>query len=508
MKVLPVAVAVAIILITACSEQPSGPVPQGSTHGTSVAPLLKEGGDSSLPDRYIVVFKAGTDRTDALIDELARAGKGTVHYRYHYALKGFAATLPPQALDGVRHNPNVDYIEADGIATKNASPQTSPPSWGLDRIDQRGLPLDNSYTYTGDGSGVTAYIIDTGIYFAHSEFGGRASSGRDCVDNDDDASDCDGHGTHVAGTVGGITTGVAKNVTLVAVRVLNCNGSGTWSQVIAGIDWVTQHHSGPSVANMSLGGGYSSSVNQAVNNSVASGVVYCVAAGNSGANASNYSPASAANAITVGATTSADVRASWSNYGSAVDIFAPGAGITSSVMTGGYDTWSGTSMATPHVTGVAALYLQGHTSASPATVTAAIINSSTQNALSSIGTGSPNKLLYSLLTLPTQTPMGVTAFYAHKQSQAKNNWIAAVDVTVRDGSSNPVSGATVTISLSGGTTGTKTGVTDASGQCSISTASLKNNVSSVTMTVTDVTKTGYWYNSSLNTVSTTGTAIR
>lgn len=394
---------VAILLVLAsCSERPDDAGVVGPDQGPTFS---KPGTTVNVKDRYIVVFRESVGNPDLVTDQLLRQYGGTLHFRYRFALKGFAATLPGESLEGIRHNPNVQYVEPDGIVTINGV-QNNPPSWGLDRVDQHPLPLDQVYNYQNDGTGVTVYIIDTGIRFDHLEFGGRASSGYDFVDNDANASDCHGHGTHVAGTVGGSTVGIAKNVSLIAVRVLDCSGSGSYAGVIAGIDWVTANHSGPSVANMSLGGGFSSSLNTAVNNSVASGVVYAVAAGNSNANACNYSPSSAASALTVGATTSADARSSFSNYGSCLDIFAPGSSIYSSTMTGTntYASWSGTSMASPHVAGVAALYLSANPAASPTTVMNAMTSGATSGVLTSIGSGSPNLLLYSLIAGSSGTP--------------------------------------------------------------------------------------------------------
>jgi subtilisin family serine protease len=266
----------------------------------------------------------------------------------------------------------------------------------LDRIDQRSLPLNGQYNYTYTGSGVTAYIIDTGILFSHNDFGGRASKGYDAFGGN--GVDCNGHGTHVAGTVGGATYGVAKRVTLKAVRVLNCSGSGSTSGVIAGVNWVSNNHTASSVANMSLGGSVSTSLDSAVSNSIAHGVVYAIAAGNSNANACNYSPARVSSAITVGATTSSDARASYSNYGSCLDIFAPGSSIKSDWYTSNTatNTISGTSMATPHVTGVAALYLQQHPGSSPTTVRNAMRTYGTLNKVTGAGSGSPNVLLYTV----------------------------------------------------------------------------------------------------------------
>jgi aqualysin 1 len=347
--------------------------------------------------RYIVVFKPGTPAAEiSAAGEHARAAGGQVDYVYESALLGFAGSFPEQAIFGLSHNPNVEYIEEDQVISLDAT--QSPATWGLDRIDQHNLPLNNTYTYNSTGAGVTAYIIDTGIRVSHNEFGGRASSGYDFVDNDSNADDCNGHGTHVAGTVGGNTYGVAKGVSLVAVRVLNCSGSGSTSGVIAGIDWVTSHHTAKAVANMSLGGNASNALDNAVRNSIAGGVVYAIAAGNSNRDACKFSPARTAEAITVGATTSSDARASYSNYGSCLDLFAPGSSITSAWNTSNTatNTISGTSMATPHVAGVAALYLAGH-SATPQQVRDAIVGAATANAVSGPGRNSPNRLLYSLI---------------------------------------------------------------------------------------------------------------
>jgi subtilisin family serine protease len=308
--------------------------------------------------------------------QAARLG-GRIDHVYTAALKGFAVRLPEAVATRLSSLPGVVGVEKDQeihLATTE-----NPATWGLDRIDAS-AGLDNSYHYTATGAGVTAYIIDTGIEFAHADFGGRASSGYDAVDGGT-ADDCNGHGTHVSGTVGGATYGVAKLVNLVAVRVLDCSGSGSTSGVIAGIDWVTSNHQPgqPAVANMSLGGGASSALDDAVSRSIADGVTYSIAAGNGNTagvpqDACKTSPSRVPAALTVAAADNKDTAASWSNYGSCVDLFAPGVGITSDWYTTGTatNTISGTSMATPHVTGVAALYLQNDPSATPDTVSNAI----------------------------------------------------------------------------------------------------------------------------------------
>ncbi|WP_285475500.1 S8 family peptidase [Actinoplanes sp. NBRC 101535] len=354
--------------------------------------IRQAGSDSAIPGSYIVVLKDGTSvaaQAEALADEY----DGSVDQVFGKVVPGFEASLSATEAAKLAADSSVAYVEQNQVITL-ADTQTG-ATWGLDRIDQESLPLDSSYTYPNTASGVHAYIIDTGILTTHSQFGGRAVSGYDFVDSDSNATDCNGHGTHVAGTVGGSTYGVAKAVQLVAVRVLDCEGSGTTAGVINGINWVTTNAVKPAVANMSLGGGTSTTLDTAVGNSIAAGVTYGIAAGNDNANACSYSPARVTAAITVGATASTDARASYSNYGSCLDIFAPGTSITSAwySSTTATSTISGTSMATPHVVGAAALVLQDNPSYTPAQVASALTGGAVSGKVTSPGTSSPNLLL-------------------------------------------------------------------------------------------------------------------
>ena len=365
------------------------------TQGASARPAAVLG-------RYIVTLR------DSVSDpaSVARAHSGRfgarVGHVYRHALKGYSASLPQALVAVLARDSRVARIERDGIMRADTT-QTG-ATWGIDRTDQRSLPLNGSFTYTNTGAGVKIYIIDTGIRFTHQQFGGRATSGTDAVDGGA-ADDCNGHGTHVAGTAAGATYGIAKAASIVAVRVLDCAGNGTTSAVIAGVDWVTGNHQAgqPAVANMSLGGGASTSLDNAVRTSIADGVSYSLSAGNGNflgfpQNACNSSPARVAEAMTISATGTNDVRASWANYGSCVDWFAPGVGITSAYNSSDTATRSisGTSMSSPHTAGVAAQYLQTHPSSSPASVRQALFNLTTKGIVSSSRTTN-NHLLFTNL---------------------------------------------------------------------------------------------------------------
>jgi subtilisin family serine protease len=399
------------ILLSSCTEQFSekGILPnQSNPNDLMLQPVnANNATKTEVPnDAYIIVYKDQTTDKE-LEDEVGEMDKseGVKADRvYKNAIKGFAARLSPSVLNKLKNNPKVDFIEKDQVMSANAL-TVSTPSWGIDRIDQANLPLSNSFTYTSSGTGVDAYIIDTGILTSHTDFGGRAVGGYSSVvgTSSSDWIDANGHGTHVAGTVGGLNYGVAKNVNLIAVRVLDGNGSGTTSGVIDGINWAIAHHktrSGTAVGNMSLGGGASTALDLAVSNAVAAKIVMCVAAGNNSANAANYSPARVSVAITVGATgagSSYDAFATYSNYGSIVDILAPGTSIKSDYIGTTLSTaiLSGTSMATPHVTGVVAQYLSKNPSALPSAVDTYLKSTSNKNKISGLRSGTVNSLLFS-----------------------------------------------------------------------------------------------------------------
>lgn len=347
---------------------------------------------------YIVVLQPGSDHA-AAAREFSKSG-WRIEHNYANVFSGFAITLPVAAVQGLEHNPRVLFIELDSEMSTSDS-QTPAPSWGLDRIDQRTLPLSNSFesSSVGQGAGVKAYIVDTGVFSSHADFVGRVATGFSAV-NDvvNTTEDCNGHGTHVAGTLAGTTYGVAKAATIVPVRVLDCQGSGSTATVVAGLDWVVgDHASGPAVVNMSLGGKPSRAIDAAVVRVFEDGVTVVVAAGNAHTNACTASPSRVEQAITVGATNATDTRAPYSNFGKCVDLFAPGSYITSDWITSttATNTISGTSMSTPHVAGVAAVLLSRTSTLTPSEVALALASSATVGAIADAGARSPNLLLYS-----------------------------------------------------------------------------------------------------------------
>ena len=347
--------------------------------------------EGAVAGSYIVMLDQKADKQD-----LAEEYGGKLQRNYNSAINGFSASgLSETEAKRLAADPAVAKVVQNKKFSINET-QDNPPSWGLDRIDQADTAGDKKYTYPDSaGEGVTAYVIDTGVRISHKDFGGRAAHGFDAVDNDDSADDGNGHGTHVAGTIAGSTYGVAKKAKIVAVRVLDDNGSGTTEQVVAGIDWVTKNHKGPSVANMSLGGGADEALDEAVRKAIASGVTFAVAAGNESTDASQGSPARVKEAITVASSTEDDKQSDFSNFGEIVDIYAPGSEITSSWNDSdeGTKTISGTSMATPHVVGAAAVYLGAHQDATPEQVSKALTDGATPDKISNPSAGTPNKLL-------------------------------------------------------------------------------------------------------------------
>ncbi|MFE2523253.1 S8 family serine peptidase [Streptomyces sp. NPDC059382] len=391
------ATAVAALALGAVCALPAS----AATSSAQVQGVIENAGTAgTVPGSYIVTLQDSAARSTTAAGKAVATRYGArIDRTYSAALNGYSAQLSEAQARKLAADPAVKSVVQNSVVTLDgaATTQPDPPSWGLDRIDQRTLPLDQSYSHPGQaGEGVTAYIIDTGVRISHSDFGSRGSDGFDAIDNDNTAQDGNGHGTHVAGIVAGSTYGVAKKAGIVGVRVLDDSGSGTVAQVVAGIDWVTAHAVKPAVANMSLGGRANSALDTAVRNSIASGITYAVAAGNEYTDAGTRSPARVAEALTVGATDRSDVKAPYSNYGSSLDLFAPGASIVSAWNDDDHASKeiSGTSMAAPHVAGAAALHLSQHPAGSPAEVAASLATAATRDVVTDSGPGSPNLLLY------------------------------------------------------------------------------------------------------------------
>ncbi|MER5562909.1 S8 family serine peptidase [Streptomyces sp. NPDC002506] len=380
------AVAATAGLITLGSSFAGAAPAEGAVYGLDA----KDAVDGS----YIVLLdkSATADSKRKLAEEYG----GELQRDYSSSLNGFSASGLTQAeAKRLAADPSVGKVVQNKKFHINAE-QANPPSWGLDRIDQSATAGDGKYTYPDSaGDGVTAYVIDTGVRISHKDFGGRASYGFNAVDNNEKADDGNGHGTHVAGTIAGAEHGVAKKAKIVAVRVLDNQGSGSTDQVVAGVDWVTKNHKGPSVANLSLGGTADPALDAAVQKAIASGVTFGVAAGNESADAGNGSPSRVKEAITVASSTKDDQQSDFSNFGSVVDLYAPGSDITSDWNTSdtATNTISGTSMATPHVVGAAAVYLAGHKDATPAQVSDALTKGATADKISNASPGTPNRLL-------------------------------------------------------------------------------------------------------------------
>ncbi len=476
---------------------------------TVLAPTLTSTTTASpIKNQYIVVLQAGSDLPAQAAAAIAKQHGGQILFTYNRAIRGFAVRIPEQAtsafLTAMQKNPQVSYVEEDTLMQTNTITQSN-PVWGLDRIDQHNLPLSKSFNYNKTGSGVNAYIVDTGILASHQEFNGRVQTGYSAIADNNGTNDCNGHGTHVAGTVGGSTYGIAKNVGLVPVRVLDCAGSGAMSGVIAGLDWIIQNGRKSAVVNMSLGGSAYSTLDTAIDNLFNNGYVPVVAAGNSNTDACTSSPARAGKAITVAATDSTDTRASYSNYGSCVDLFAPGSQITSAWIGSNSSaaTASGTSMASPHVAGVVATMLENNSTATPQSITDQLLNQSTINLIQN-PMSSPNRLLYNLIDTQTITPVPSIIAHISKLNATtlryrNGTWRANVTISVVDSNNLAVPNATVTGSFSVGGSNLNC-TTNSLGQCQINSGTIKS-ATQTTFNVNNISGSNLTYAASSNLVS-------
>jgi subtilisin family serine protease len=437
---LGVALAVAAMVAVGVPGQATA-APVAKPRGT----VVTVAGAPAVPGSYVVVLR-GRPATALVAADLVRRHGGAVRRVWSAALHGFSAALSEDQARLFAADPRVAYVQVDSVV-RLAGDQAAPPSYGLDRLDQRDLPLDRAYTYGTGAAAVHAYIIDTGIRITHETFGGRASFGHNSVDANN--TDCHGHGTHVAGTVGGAEYGVAKGVSLVAVKVLNCQGSGSTAQVVDGVNWVAATAVMPAVANMSLGGGIDPAIDDAVRAAIGAGVVFAVASGNSNLDACDHSPARVPEAITVNATDRTDARAAFSNWGVCTDLFAPGVYITSAWNTSdtATNTVSGTSMATPHATGAAALWLAAHPTATPAQVQLGLTGNATPGRVADPGDGSPNLLLYTgTAPVPPPPPPPVCASPGQKLinpgfESGNRGWLATAGVLGNTDEQAPHSGS-------------------------------------------------------------------
>lgn len=389
-----------------------------------------------IPNRYIVVLddtvvgeNAAMPQVESFGEYLSNAYGGEVKETFSSALRGFVIEMTAKQAEEMNLDPHVRSIEEDGVISVSTNQVNAP--WHLDRVDQRALPMNSAYSYTTTGAGVHIYILDTGIRYTHADFGGRANAVYDNIGDGQNGNDCNGHGTHVAGIAGSSTYGVAKNSLIHSVRVIPCNGYGQISNLLSGVNWVTANRVLPAVANISLtAGGSSPALETGISNSIAAGVTYTIASGNQALDACGYTPARVPNALTIGATSDTDSRAPYSNYGSCVDLFAPGHSITSLSFANDTDTrtLSGTSMAAPVIAGAVALYLSGNPTANPSTVANTIRASATSGIVTNIDTSSPNLLLYTF----TAPPTSANVLVGGRVTDSRGRAISRVRVTITD----------------------------------------------------------------------------